>query len=296
MRLRKTDRPGNVVDARGDGGGRQGVPMGRVGAGIGGGGLIGIIILIVVLLAGGGGGGLGSVLDGLDTQAPAGDATRVPGAPDPDRDLVAFLRAVDSDIQSFWADYFARSGKEYQEATLVIFTGHVDTGCGVGSSATGPFYCPLDGRAYIDLGFYKRILAQDLGAPGDFAQAYVLAHEYGHHIQNLLGIDDQVRQAAADDPSRANELSVRQELQADCFAGVWGHSVYKQNRLDPGDLEEALTAAAAVGDDRIQAGVEGRILPEKWTHGSSEMRVRWFRTGFDSGEASSCDTFSAEAL
>jgi predicted metalloprotease len=268
------------------------MPGGRLGAGLGGiGGIGGIVILLVILLTGGGG-GLGDVLDDLEAQAPAGEATRVPGAPDPDRDLVDFLRAVDRDLQDFWSGYFADSGRTYERTQLILFTGATQTGCGVGSSRTGPFYCPLDRRAYIDLSFYRRVLAQDLGAPGDFAQAYVLAHEYGHHVQTLLGIDLEVRDRVRDEPGRRNDLSIRQELQADCLAGVWGHSVYRRNLLEPGDLEEALTAAAAVGDDRIQASVQGRVTPETWTHGSSEQRVQWFRAGFDSGDATSCDTFS----
>jgi uncharacterized protein len=297
MRLGKTRDPGGVIDSRGSGGGTARMPGGRIGAGVGGiGGVAGIVILLFVLLTGGGGGGLGSVIGGLDSQAAEGASTRVPGAPDPDADLVDFMRAVSADIQSFWADYFAQNGQTYEPTKLVLFTGRVQTGCGAGSAQTGPFYCPLDRRAYIDLSFYRRVLARDFGAPGDFAQAYVLAHEYGHHVQTLLGVDEQVRDAVQSDPSRRNDLSIRQELQADCFAGVWGHSVYRASRLDPGDLEEALTAAAAVGDDRIQASVQGRITPETWTHGSSEERVRWFRRGFDSGEASSCDTFAADTL
>jgi uncharacterized protein len=289
VKWRRVDNgTGGVEDRRG-----ARMPGGRVGAGIGGvGGIGGIIVLLVILFAGGGGGGLGDLLGGLQAQAPPGDSARVPGAPDPDRDLVDFLRAVDRDLQDFWATTFTEAGREYDPTRLVLFTGATETGCGTGSAQTGPFYCPLDRRAYIDLSFYRRVLAQDFGAPGDFAQAYVLAHEYGHHVQTLLGIDQEVRERVADDPSRRNELSIRQELQADCFAGVWGHSVYRRNLLEPGDLQEALTAAAAIGDDRIQESVQGRITPETWTHGSSEDRVRWFRTGFDSGDPASCDTFS----
>lgn len=280
---------GNVEDRRG-----SRVPGGKVGAGLGGLGGIGGIVVLLVLLFTGGGGNLGDVLGGLNAQAPPGDAARVPGAPDPDRDLVDFLRAVDRDLQDFWTTTFQQAGKSYEEATLVLFTRAVQTGCGIGSADTGPFYCPLDRRAYIDLSFYRRVLAQDFGAPGDFAQAYVLAHEYGHHVQTLLGIDVEVRNKVQDDPGRRNELSIRQELQADCFAGVWGHSVYRRNLLEEGDLEEALTAASAIGDDRIQATTQGRVTPENWTHGSSEQRVQWFRTGFDSGDPAACDTFSDE--
>lgn len=265
-----------------------------MGAGVGGiGGIGGLIVLLVILFAGGGG-NLGDVLGDLQAETPAGSSARVPGAPDPDKDLVDFLRAVDADLQDFWAGTFSKAGQEYQEATLVLFTQAAQTGCGIGSAQTGPFYCPADHRAYIDLSFYRRVLARDFGAPGDFAQAYVLAHEYGHHVQSLLGIDDEVRSKVDEDPGRRNELSIRQELQADCFAGVWGHSVYRRNLLDEGDLEEALTAAAAIGDDRIQQTTQGRVTPENWTHGSSEQRVRWFRAGFDSGDPAACDTFADE--
>lgn len=267
-------------------------PVGRVGAGVGGvGGIGGLIVLLVILFAGGGG-NLGDALENLQAEAPAGSSARVPGAPDPDKDLVDFLRAVDVDLQDFWKATFSTAGQEYQEATLVLFTQAVQTGCGIGSAQTGPFYCPVDQRAYIDLSFYRRVLAQDFGAPGDFARAYVLAHEYGHHVQTLLGIDDEVRSKVDEDPGRRNDLSIRQELQADCFAGVWGHSVYRRNLLEEGDLEKALTAAAAIGDDRIQQTTQGRVTPENWTHGSSEQRVRWFRAGFDSGDPTACDTFT----
>ena len=185
------------------------------------------------------------------------------------------------------------SGKQLQPPGLVLFSDAVASGCGQASSATGPFYCPLDQTAYVDLTFFRE-LDQRFKAPGDFAQAYVLAHEYGHHIQQQLGIEQQVRSQSESNSGDANELSVRLELQADCFAGLWGRSVYDQGILESGDLEEGITAAEAVGDDRIQEQTQGRIDPESFTHGTSEQRREWFRRGFDSGEFSACDTFTVD--
>jgi hypothetical protein len=173
----------------------------------------------------------------------------------------------------------------------VLFRGATQTGCGLGSARTGPFYCPADRRVYLDGSFFRE-LEQRFGAPGDFAQAYVIAHEFGHHVQTILGISQQVQQAARDDPSIANELSVRQELQADCLAGVWGHSANARGVLEAGDLQEGIVAAEAIGDDRIQASTTGRIEPETWTHGSADQRSRWLLHGFESGNIESCDTFS----
>jgi predicted metalloprotease len=181
---------------------------------------------------------------------------------------------------------------QYREPTLVLFDGRVASACGLTSAAVGPFYCPGDQKVYIDLSFFRE-LSQRFGAPGDFAQAYVLAHEVGHHVQNLLGISDQVTalQRRAGSQEEANELSVRLELQADCFAGVWGY--HDRQYLEPGDVEEGLRAAAAIGDDRIQQQSQGYVAPESWTHGSSEMRVRWLRRGLESGDPEACDTFNA---
>jgi predicted metalloprotease len=170
----------------------------------------------------------------------------------------------------------------------VLFSDAVDSACGMNSAAVGPFYCPGDGKLYIDLSFYNE-LDRRFGAPGDFAQAYVIAHEVGHHVQNLIGVFDQVRRNTS--RADANAISVRQELQADCFAGVWGHYAARRGVLQPGDMEEGLNAAAAIGDDRIQRRTQGQVTPETWTHGSSEQRVRWFRTGLESGQMSACDTF-----
>jgi predicted metalloprotease len=177
----------------------------------------------------------------------------------------------------------------------VLFSDAVQSGCGQASSATGPFYCPLDQKAYVDLTFFNQ-LDKQFGAPGDFAQAYVLGHEYGHLIQQQLGIEQEVRDQSQSNPGDANELSVRLELQADCFAGLWGRSLYEQGVLEDGDLEEGITAAEAVGDDRIQQNTQGRIDPESFTHGTSEQRRTWFRKGYDSGDISECDTFAVDEV
>ena len=178
-------------------------------------------------------------------------------------------------------------------AELVLFEDAVNSGCGSATSAVGPFYCPADERVYLDLGFF-RDLRERFGSPGDFAQAYVIAHEFGHHVQHLLGIDEDVRRAQADDPGRANELSVRQELQADCLAGVWSYTAEERGLVQAGDLEEALQAASAIGDDRIQEASGTRVNPESWTHGSAAQRSRWFRAGFEGGEIAACDTFRGD--
>ena len=200
--------------------------------------------------------------------------------------LVQFVSFVLDDAQTVWKEIEPR----YRDARLVLFRGGVRSACGNASSAMGPFYCPGDEKVYIDLGFYGD-LARRFGAPGDFAQAYVLAHELGHHLQNVLGIEPKVRELQRARPGQANELSVRMELQADCFAGVWAHSAAQRNLLESGDLEEGLGAAAAVGDDRIQSMGGGGVRPESFTHGSSQQRVDWFRRGYRNGDANVCDTF-----
>ena len=278
---------GNVEDRRGQrGGGRGfGLPVGRLGIG-------GFLVLLVLsfifkvdllsLLGGGGG-------------APV--TSQAPAATTPEEEQMAdFVTAVLNDVQGTWEQQFSASGQTYQEARLVLFRDGTQSNCGYGAAAMGPFYCPADQKAYIDLGFYEELKSR-FGAPGDFAQAYVLAHEIGHHVQHLLGIDQSVRQAQERDPRQANQLSVRMELQADCFAGVWGH-VAAQRRdvsegmvLDPGDVEEALTAASAIGDDRIQQQSGSSVNPESWTHGSSGQRMEWFRVGMESGDPEKCDTF-----
>jgi hypothetical protein len=214
---------------------------------------------------------------------------------DPDAELVQFVTFVINDAQDTFAREVAAQrpfgGTPYRRAKLVIFTEAVDTGCGQSDSAIGPFYCPPDEKAYIDLSFY-RALRDRLGAPGDFAQAYVLGHELGHHLQRVFGIDADVRRKTT--PANRNELSVRQELQADCFAGVWAFSARQRDLLEIGDVKEALDAAAAIGDDRLQKLAGRRTNPETWTHGSSAMRVRWFTRGFEAGRFDACDTFAAE--
>jgi predicted metalloprotease len=270
------------------------VPSSRRGKAAGVGGMGAIIVGILALL----GVFAGSSFDYQSPfeqfpQAPQGSAQgEVPGAPSADSETVEFLRFVTGDINDFWEQRFAQAGGEpYRRAIVNVFDDAVRTGCGDATSAVGPFYCPADEQVYLDVEFF-RDLAQRFQAPGDFAQAYVVAHEIGHHVQNITGINDQVERARQADPGRANELSIRVELQADCLAGVWGHSTYERGILESGDLEEGLAAAAAVGDDRIQSQATGSINPETWTHGSSEQRTEWFRRGFESGDPASCDTFT----
>jgi uncharacterized protein len=277
----------------GGGSGGGGLPIGK-GGGIG---LILVVIVLAVCIAprlGGDGGDLGDILGG-DPFSGLGEAQQGDTSTplDPDDKLFGFVNAVVEDVNLTWTDIFAESGQRYEPATLVVFEGRTQTACGAGSAATGPFYCPADRKAYLDLGFFRE-LRERFGAPGDFAQAYVIAHEYGHHVQNLLGINAEVQRLTQEDPSRANDLSVRLELQADCLAGVWGATALEQGELSGGDLEEALAAAESIGDDRIQETTTGRIDPESWTHGSSEQRARWFRVGFDSGDPARCDTFQAD--
>jgi predicted metalloprotease len=271
------------------------LPGGKSGGGIGT--LIIVIILFFVIRScGGGDGGGGFDVPGLPSQpdVPAQDTgSEIPKGADPDAKQVEFVNFVLTDVEAFWTKQFQASGDQFTPAMLVLFTEAVDSGCGQASSATGPFYCPLDQKAYVDLSFFQE-LNQRFKAPGDFAQAYVLAHEYGHHVQQQLGIEEKVRADSQSNPDDANELSIRLELQADCFAGLWGRSAYDQGILESGDLEEGITAAEAVGDDRIQEQTQGRIDPESWTHGSSEQRTTWFRKGFDSGQIESCDTFSGD--
>jgi predicted metalloprotease len=200
-----------------------------------------------------------------------------------------FVSFVFDDAQRTWSEVFAANQQPYRKAKLVLFTGRTPTGCGSGSAAAGPFYCPPDERVYIDLSFYEE-LARRFGAPGDFAQAYVIAHEMGHHVQNLLGIDRRMRRAGG--PSEGAEgSSVKLELQADCFAGIWAHSTQQRDLLERGDVEEGLAAAASVGDDRLQKQSTGTVQPESWTHGSAAQRSQWFRRGYSSGKLSDCDTF-----
>ena len=286
------DRRGESSGAGGLGGGSFGVGGGG-GRGFGGGklGLGGIVVLLILSvvfkqdflgLAGGGGGGAASPVSEQEA-APVTDAREEP--------LVQFVSFVLDDTQQFWTQTFAAAGKQYRDAKLVLFRDETATKCGAGQTATGPFYCPGDEKVYIDLAFYDE-LRQRFKAPGDFAQAYVLAHELGHHVQNLLGTSEQVTRAQLrGGPREANALSVRLELQADCYAGVWAASSAKKGQLDAGDTEEGLAAAAAVGDDRLQKMATGRVSPESWTHGSSAQRSEWFTRGFREATLSACDTF-----
>jgi predicted metalloprotease len=296
MRWRKTGTDDSgLEDRRGQSpqGGTQ-FPGGAMGKGAGGLGIVGIIVVLLFAFLGGGSGdtGFGIPTPSLPAQ-PAATGNDVADGPDPDANLKAFVAFVVHDVQTSWAKAFTAAGRQYQPTVLVLFTGGVNTGCGSASSAVGPFYCPADLKVYLDLGFFRE-LRDRFGAPGDFAQAYVIAHEFGHHVQNLLGISAEVTQEQRRDPSKTNELSVRQELQADCLAGVWAHSAYENNLLEDGDLDEGLTAAAAVGDDRLQQQAGGSIDRESFTHGSSAQRMDWFKRGFEGGEVSSCDTFSGD--
>jgi predicted metalloprotease len=275
---------------------RRGMRVGRRAGMVGGGGVI-VVLLATLLLGRDAGSVLRALLGESTSQQPA--PSEVPPGADPDRELVELVSFVLDDVQDTWAAIFQEGGdglgdargEPYRRAKLVLFTDRVESACGFQSAATGPFYCPPDEKAYIDLGFYRE-LSRRFGAPGDFAQAYVIAHEIAHHVQNLLGISDRRRALTQREPDRENELSIRLELQADCFAGVWAHHTNQRDVLERGDVEEGLTAAAAIGDDRLQRQATGTIQPETWTHGSSEQRVRWFQRGFREGTVAACDTFA----
>jgi predicted metalloprotease len=286
MRWRRGAGGGDVEDRRSRPGGRAALPVG--------GGAIGVIALVLILLLGGGDYNVSSPFERFPSQErPAADGGAMQNAPDAQSELVDFVSFVIGDLQKFWAQDFQEAGRAFEPTRLVLFREGTDTACGPGSAQTGPFYCPLDRQIYVDLGFFRQ-LADRLQAPGDFAQAYVLAHEYGHHVQTLTDITQQVDAASRESPDQRNALSVRVELQADCLAGVWAHSTFERGLLEQGDLEEGLNAAASVGDDRIQAETTGRISPESFTHGTAEQRASWFKRGFDGGDASSCDTFTGD--
>jgi predicted metalloprotease len=282
MRWRDMRRSDNVED-------RRGMPMAGAGLKLGGGGLLLILLLSVItgtnpldLISGLEEAGSPPVID----QGPQ----RKPPVDDPQAD---FIRAVLGDTEDTWSRLFSQGGGTYEPPRLVLFSGAVQSACGQASAAVGPFYCPPDRQVYLDLQFFQE-LSERFGAPGEFARAYVIAHEIGHHVQNLLGISERVqRQRQRLDQVSGNALSVRLELQADCYAGVWGHSAARRNFLEPGDVEAALKAASAIGDDRLQRQSRGVVVPESFTHGSSAQRVQWFRTGLDSGDVRRCDTFAA---
>ncbi len=276
MRWTRGGSTRNVEDRRG-----QRMGMGG-GLGLGG----GVIGLILALLFGGdilGGGG-----DGTTTTAGGDVAPVTETAEEAERRELSIF--VLNDAQEVWSQVLPKYGDQYREAKLVLFRDATQSACGLGQAGMGPFYCPLDERIYIDLSFFDELQTR-FRAAGDFAQAYVIAHEIGHHVQHILGLDTRVRQMQQSRPGDANELSVRLELQADCFAGVWGNTTSQRRILEAGDVEEALTAAAAIGDDRIQRQTTGTVRPESFTHGSSEQRVTWFRRGLESGDPESCDTF-----
>jgi len=292
MRLDDQRESDNLEDRRGGGGGGGfGLPIGgRFGIGtiliaLVGGYLLGVNPLTLL--------GLVDQVQHSVPQQQSAPAHRPPA----DDDMARFVSKVLASTEDTWREIFRASGKQYQDPKLVLFSGATPTACGTGQSAMGPFYCPGDHKVYIDLSFYRDLKTR-FHAPGEFAQAYVIAHEVGHHVQNLLGISGKVEaQRRRVSEAEGNALSVRLELQADCFAGVWGkHADSMKKILQPGELEQALTAAAAIGDDRLQQQSRGRIAPESFTHGSSAQRVRWFRAGFDSGDVNQCNTFAARRL
>lgn len=285
MRWRMGRRSTNIED-------RRGVRL----PGRAAGGGIGILILIVI-----------AILLGADPVKLLNDITYTEVDPtssydstplsDEDRELADFVSVVLADTEDTWSELFVQYNGRYREPTLVLFSGAVDSACGFAQSAVGPFYCPADEKVYIDLSFY-RDLKERFDAPGDFTQAYVIAHEVGHHVQNLLGISDQVQSAQRRlGGVEANRLSVIQELQADCLAGVWAHNADRaRDILEHGDIEEGLNAASSIGDDRLQMESRGRVTPDSFTHGSSRQRVAWFKRGLDSGDIESCNTFEAKNL
>jgi len=284
-----------IEDRRGSGGGLGGLGMGGLGGGGGlpipmGGGIGGIVVVIIIFIViqflNGGLGGLGGTGGGTTSSL------------SPNDEMGQFVNSVTVDVQSFWEDQFRASGSDYPETVTVLFTNGTQTGCGVASSATGPFYCPADKKVFLDPGFFDE-LSRRFGAPGDFARAYVIAHEYGHHVQDVLGTMDQVQQQQTS--GNANELSIRLELQADCYAGMWANWVMAHpdqanvESITDEDVREGLNAAAAVGDDRIQEQATGTIDKESWTHGSADQRMKWFNTGFKQGSLEACDTFAASS-
>jgi predicted metalloprotease len=287
MRWDAGEQSPDIEDRRGEGGG---LGFGGGGFRLGCGGIVLLAILSLVFKK-----NFFALLDSNSGGPAAVDITHsgppVSQSAD-DRERVKFVSFVVEDVQRTWEKEFPQLGRNYQRAKLVLFRDATRSGCGFAESAMGPFYCPADEKVYLDLGFFDELRSR-FGAPGRFAEAYVIAHEFGHHVQTLLGTEERVRRAEAKRPSLKNTLSVRVELQADCFAGVWGHSTDERNLLESGDVESGLAAAAAVGDDRLQKAATGRVNPESFTHGSSKERVEWFRRGFQTGQVGACDTFAA---
>lgn len=280
MRWQDRRESNNVEDRRQQGGG-GGLPIGGKGR---------LILLVVVMVAGYYGVDLSPLLNEPASQTPPQRQEMSQPAKDP---LARFTSVMLASTEDAWGEIFQQSGNRYQAPKLVLYRGATRTGCGQGQSVMGPFYCPADRTVYIDLSFYQE-MRDKLGADGDFAQGYVVAHEVGHHVQNLLGIERKMReQQQGLSRAEQNKLSVKLELQADCFAGVWGHYMEREQVLETGDLEEALNAAQAIGDDRLQQQSQGRVIPDSFTHGSSAQRYAWFKRGFDSGKSASCNTFAA---
>jgi predicted metalloprotease len=280
MKLGDQQASSNVEDRRG---------MGMVGGGLGVGGVV--IAVIAYFL----GFDPSAVLNVAEQVVPQRE-TREVGKGAPADEMGQFVSKVLGSTETVWGKAFQQANTQYRAPTLVLFDGQVRSACGLGQSAMGPFYCPGDEKLYIDLAFFRDLKTR-FNAPGDFAQAYVIAHEVGHHVQKLTGAFQKM-EAARGRVSQAehNQMSVRMELQADCYAGVWGHHAGTMNQLDSGDIAEALNAATAIGDDRLQKQSQGRVVPESFTHGSSEQRVRWFKRGMDSGRPKDCDSFSANSL
>ena len=289
MRFDNSRESENVEDRRGGGGGGgRGLPMGGKGIGLGT-----IVLALVAMYFGVD----PSIVLNQAVEAPAPSAASRPAGPPANDAESKFIRHVLAETEDTWQQVFRQSGKQYVEPTLVLFSGATRTACGVGQAAMGPFYCPADQKVYIDLSFYQELKTR-YRAPGDFAQAYVIAHEVGHHVQNLLGISGKVQAARERASEReANALSVRLELQADCLAGVWAKNAdAARGILEAGDLEEALQAATAIGDDTLQKQAQGYAVPDSFTHGSAEQRMRWFKRGMASGQLASCNTFQARNL
>ena len=273
MKWNDMGRSSNIEDRRGMGGGRMGMGIGGT-----------AVLLVLSLLFG------RNLFDEVPATTTTETGELAPADSAREEPEVRFVSFVLDDAQQTWANVLPKYGTQYRDAKLVLFRGATQTGCGTGQTAMGPFYCPLDEKVYIDLSFYDELKSK-FGASGDFAQAYVIAHELGHHVQHLLGTDQQVRRAQQGDPSQANQYSVRLELQADCYAGVWGRSTQQRDKLDQGDIEEGMNAAASVGDDRILAQSGRRVNTDSFTHGTSQQRVTWFKKGFETGDPRACDTF-----